>query len=637
MKKNLTRILIFLPVLAVCLLLCLLFGRVLFVFTVPMRDASYDLSFFGDEVAIPEDFQYDQKGWTVFLQEGERTEVMTANGIGGFAGLREPGQTFYFSRILTETLDSPTLRLDVANQSVAVFLNGKLLYTDWPELDNRIGYLTLPMLDFDRTEPLVLSLPLDYQGKELTVAQSTGFGEKQEPEDNFMVWPCSVRLYCGYSYESGLISESFRTAIPAALCYGTGLLLLVVFLWQFCSRKTDWGLLFLALSAFLWCAWQIVTSSFTYAWFGILPVDVAGLSRLLSLTVLLLFLASRLRGKPRFLFGLPAALQGTAVLLGVVADISGRGGSSWYNLAERIGFLWLLGFWVCMGWEWKKGTLFFRFFGPIAAAGLAVFLAVLLAVPTLRREMGNQLFMGAHGYFLWRLMALMMPTAILAALMEWIAGEIARRAETKLLVQQYGLAQSGFENLRRHQEEVMILRHDMEKHLVFLRQSTMDRATAEYLEALIGQQQALSPVVQSRNRTLDIILNAKLGEAAEKGIAVEVIQADAPKSLPLPDTELCALMMNLLDNAIHAACETKKPFLRLDMHQKDDFFVFVCENAAAAGPSEKRAEKGAAPQHGLGLKIIEQIVSRHGNLMEVERLTGSYRVTIALTLVHSLK
>ena len=229
-------------------------------------------------------------------------------------------------------------------------------------------------------------------------------------------------------------------------------------------------------------------------------------------------------------------------------------------------------------------------------------------------------------------MALTMPAAILSALLELVAGEIARRTESRLLSQRYELAQSGFENLRRHQEEVMMLHHDIAKHLTFLRQSTSDKATATYLDELIGQQQDVSPVVQSRNRTLDILLNAKLGEAAEKGIAVEILQADAPESLPLTDAELCALMMNLLDNAIRAASLSEKPFLRLDLHQKDGFFVFVCENADTADAVEKRVKKKTVPQHGLGLKIIEQIVKRHGDLMEAERLSGSYRVTIAILL-----
>ncbi|MEI3219966.1 MAG: GHKL domain-containing protein [Lachnoclostridium sp.] len=98
-------------------------------------------------------------------------------------------------------------------------------------------------------------------------------------------------------------------------------------------------------------------------------------------------------------------------------------------------------------------------------------------------------------------------------------------------------------------------------------------------------------MVQSRNRTLDILLNAKLGEAAEKGIAVEILQADAPESLPLTDAELCALMMNLLDNAIRAASLWKNRSSVWILHQKDGFFVFVCENADTADAVEKRVKK----------------------------------------------
>lgn len=633
MKKKMSRTLFHLFALGICLALCLLFGCVLFVYTVPMQDASFDLSLMWEGEAPPEDWQYDQKGWTVFTQEEEQQTILTADGMGGFTGLQKPGQTFYFSRTLSETLDSPTLWLDASNRGMAVFLDGELLYTNCPELDNRIGYLTLPMLDWDRIEYIVLSLPPDYHGKTLTVAQATRLGERQEPEADTVVWPCSVQLYCGYSYESGLISESFQTAIPATLCFGAGVLLLSAFLWQLFSGRSDWSPPFLALTTFLWSARQIAMSGFTYHYFGVLPVDVADLSHLCSLTVLLLFLTSRLTGKRRIFFAALTALLGILTLPAAVPDINSRVGFIWQSIPEQIGFYALTGVLVCIGWEWKRKHMFSRFFCPALLAGLAVSTACILAVPTLRREVGQQLVLGAYGYFLWKLMALMMAAAVFAALMEWIMKEINRRAETALLAQQYEIAQSGFENLHRHQEEVMMLRHDMKKHLTFLRQNVSDRGAVQYLDSLIGQQQALSPVVQSRNQALNIILSAKLGEAAAKGIAVEVIQSDAPKSLPLSDTELCALMMNLLDNAIHAAGKTEKPFLRLDMHQKDGFFVFVCENAAVPEPPEKSAEKKDVMQHGLGMKIMEQIMKRHGNLMEVERLSGSCRVTVALPLV----
>lgn len=632
MKKTMSHTLLHVFALGICLALCILFGFVLFVYTVPMQDVSYDLSLMWEGEAPPEDWQYDQKGWTVFTQEEEQQTILTADGMGGFTGLQKPGQTFYFSRMLTEALDSPTLRLDASNHGMAVFLDGELLYTDCPELDNRIGYLTLPMLDWDRIEYIVLSLPPDYHGKTLTVAQATSPGE-QKPQADPFVWPCSAWLYCGYSYESGLIAESFQTAILAALCFGAGVLLLSAFLWQLFSGKSDWSLPFLALTTFLWSAEQIAMSGFTYHYFGSLPVDVARLFRLCSFTVLLLFLTSRLTGKSRIFFAALTALQGILTLPAAMPDINSLVGFWYQSIPEWIGVFGLVGVFACMGWEWKRKHLFSRFFCPVVLAALAVSMTWILAVPALRREVGQQLVLGAHGYFIWRLMGLMMAAAVFAALMEWVMEEITHRAETKVLAQQYEIAQAGFENLRRHQEEVMMLRHDMKKHLTFLRQSISDKGAAQYLDSLIGQQQTLSPVVQSRNQALDIILSAKLGEAAGKGIEVEVVQADAPKSLPLSDAELCALMMNLLDNAIHAAGKTEKPFLRLDMHQKDGFFVFVCENAAMPEPLEKSTEKKTAAQHGLGMKIMEQIITRHGNLMEVERLSGSYRVTVALPLV----
>lgn len=92
---------------------------------------------------------------------------------GGYLGLDYPGQTFYYSRKLTEKLDSPTLQISAVNRSVAVFLDDTMLYTDCPEQDGGIGELELPMLEFDRMEPVTVSLPPDYLGHTLTIAQAS--------------------------------------------------------------------------------------------------------------------------------------------------------------------------------------------------------------------------------------------------------------------------------------------------------------------------------------------------------------------------------------------------------------------------------------------------------------------------------
>lgn len=125
-EKTMPRTLFHMSALVTCLALCLIF-----VYTIPLfKDASYNLSLNWEGAAMPENWQYNQKGWTVFTQEAEQKTLLAADGFSGFTGLQKLGQTFYFSRTLTEALDNPTLRLDTANCSMAVFWDGELLYTD---------------------------------------------------------------------------------------------------------------------------------------------------------------------------------------------------------------------------------------------------------------------------------------------------------------------------------------------------------------------------------------------------------------------------------------------------------------------------------------------------------------------------
>ena len=118
-------------------------------------------------------------GWTVFTQEGEERTWLEPTGDGSFAPLQYPAQTFYYSRQLAESLPAPMLEIQALNRSIAVFLDDELIYTDFPEMENKVGAMQLPMQPEDRTESLRISLPPDYNGKTLTIAQSTPGLEKQ--------------------------------------------------------------------------------------------------------------------------------------------------------------------------------------------------------------------------------------------------------------------------------------------------------------------------------------------------------------------------------------------------------------------------------------------------------------------------
>ena len=581
----------------VSLMLVLLFGDVLTAYYRPMEDKAYNLSI-GD--------------W-----EGEAVTELVPDGFGGFSGLSEPGQTFYFSRVIEEDLDSPTLYLDVADRTFAVFLDGTLLYTDCPELDNRVGHLRLPTLEWYRTDPLVVTLPLDCAGKTLTVAQSTptildGSGEK--------VWPCSVKLYCGYAYESALISKSFRAAVPAALAYAAGIALLALFLWQAFQGRLDPGTLCGALAAFSYLSSRIADTGFIHLYF---TVDLGHVFQDLTLLMLLVMVLCKLSGWRRALLAAVTALLGGLSLVKIVLmareniSVSVMTDFAWLGIAGLL-LAQVLGF-----WEWNRGRWFFRLFCPLALAGTALYvIPAMICMDPARR---------AATAFLWLQKGVSLPAAFLSAVVEWGHAEMSRRTEERLLAQRGALAQSSYEAMRRQHEEVMMIRHDMMKHFQLLRRTTSDERTAEYLDELMGQNEKIRPVVQSGNEMLDIILNSKLNAAADAGIAVELVRVQAPAALPLTDTELCSLVMNLLDNALEAAAApgVERPYIKLDLCVRGHFFLFSCENSTRM----EHARREAAPGHGLGLKIIEQIAARYDSLLETERRAGTYIVKLAIPLI----
>jgi len=623
---------------ALALVTGLSLAALLFAYARPVKSSIYNLSPDWEGEAAPDGWTYDQKGWKVFTQKAETMTMLSPDGYGGFTGLDYPGQTFYFSRTLSEALDSPTLRLEAVNQTLAVFLDGDLLYTDCPELDNRIGYLELPMLERDRPDALMVSLPEDYQRKTMTIAQSTSprGGEKAEPDGT--VWPCPVTLCCSYAYENSLITESFQTAIFGVFVFLPGLALLAVFLRQILRGEGDWSLFCAVVTIFFLLSSKISSASFFYRYFGILPVDPTTLCRDLSLTALLIFLSSRMAGRwQRVVCQAFTLLQGMSILGDTALQLTGNLSLGSVEAKQLIGLAALFAALLCGVPEARRGSRFFRWLCSLVAGGAGLWFFVMLVSPLQRAAVLKQLSLMAFGYFGWRLTNLTLAAALALAAAQAVRDELDRRIEARALTERQKLAQESYEAMRQQNEQIMMLRHDMVKHYHSLRQLTGEAAVAAYLDELIGQNEKICPVIQSGNQMVDIILTSKLNAADAAGIRVEVVRMNSPETLPLSDAELCSVLMNILDNAISAAAAAggKDPYIRLDLHVKGDFFVISCKNSATREWMDGATGKKNTPGHGLGQKIVRQIVHRRGGLMETEAGTDGYKALLAFPLAQA--
>lgn len=109
----------------------------------------------------------------------------------------------------------------------------------------------------------------------------------------------------------------------------------------------------------------------------------------------------------------------------------------------------------------------------------------------------------------------------------------------------------------------------------------------------------------------------------------------ARRDVYVRDAELCAVVMNIMDNALEAAAApgVARQYIKLDLHIRNSFLAFICET----GATPDWVRKKTAPERGLGLKVIRQIVERHGNLSQTEYGDGCYRVTVARPFHQPLK
>ena len=618
----------------IALLMALLCASFLMIYVSPMKDVSLDLSLVSREDSLvinPEEF--DSKGWTVYTQEGDIRTELEPDGFGGYSGL-ELGQTFYLSRVMEEDLDSPTLQLDTLEWQFSVWLDDTLIYTDCPELDNRIGHVTLPMSQWLREDPITISLPADYQGKTLTIAQS--FPEWSET-GSVTAWPAPVRLYCGYAYESGLISETFQTALISTAAFLLVLILLAGFI-----LSRDWSILCLAVVAFHWMASELIGTSFYSRYFITNTNMQEATLPLISTLGLLCFLALR-GGSHRKLLWIPVAGYALSVVANSLSLALFPTFNSIYSpfvfltngLPLWLAFIGLVMVMVMGTLWWRKENWFYRVFIPLAFAGIAVSWAVRIFFVHkgfVLEQIALNLRNGQIHYVYTHTLSGVTIAALVTAVIEAVRAELNHRAEQHLMEQRKELTMSSYENLRRQHEEVMMIRHDMLRHFHTLHDMGGDEKRTAYLSELIGQNQKIRPVVESGNEMLDIILNGKLGAAVDAGIRVEVPRVEAPARLRLSDPDLCALVMNIVDNAVSAASNTESPYVKLRIHEKAGYLALLCENSFDPQTAKEETKKETVPKHGLGLKIIRNLVEKYEGVILEEATNSAFTVEIVIPL-----
>ena len=105
-----------------------------------------------------------------------------------------------------------------------------------------------------------------------------------------------------------------------------------------------------------------------------------------------------------------------------------------------------------------------------------------------------------------------------------------------------------------------------------------------YLETLSSKPELNCVSGYTVHPAVDAVLTAMLARGEEAGVRAEV-RVDLPSELPIPSSDLCPLLMNLLENALEAnekAPEGADKWLRVTMHIRGEYLYVGVENARFA-------------------------------------------------------
>ncbi|MEG1683963.1 MAG: ATP-binding protein, partial [Oscillospiraceae bacterium] len=202
--------------------------------------------------------------------------------------------------------------------------------------------------------------------------------------------------------------------------------------------------------------------------------------------------------------------------------------------------------------------------------------------------------------------------------------------EKNMLDLQMETAKGQLETLRCSQEQAVIYRHDMRHHLSmldsFARQGELGQIT-EYLAHAQQELTAITPLHFCENETVSLLLSAFTGKAKKRGIHLSV-KADLPKELNIPDIELCSVLSNGLENAIHAVSKLEDSTLRkifVTCSVSRNMLLLEIENAYT-GEVKMEDETPTSTEigHGYGCKSMRSIAEKRNGFCTFAAAEGIF-------------
>ena len=225
---------------------------------------------------------------------------------------------------------------------------------------------------------------------------------------------------------------------------------------------------------------------------------------------------------------------------------------------------------------------------------------------------------------------------LLYALFYLMASSLNRNDRLRRENQLLSMQQARYDNLRTSIEQTRHARHDMRHHLHILQSFAAQEkweSLTEYLEKMQGSIPDMT-LCLCQNTAVDSVAGYFAGLYREYDIPL-TFKLDLPALLPVPETDLCSVLSNLLENAMEAGLRTdpKRRQTTVQAHSHSGHMILLStENAYDGKVREKDGIflSSKRPGEGVGLQAVRHTAEKNGGYIRFHYGDGIFAVNVIL-------
>lgn len=189
--------------------------------------------------------------------------------------------------------------------------------------------------------------------------------------------------------------------------------------------------------------------------------------------------------------------------------------------------------------------------------------------------------------------------------------------------------------LRASEEQTAIYRHDLRHHLAMIEEllsADHSEKAEDYIHKTANELESIAPIRYCENETVNLLLGSFAHKAKQQQTNLH-IRASLPLDIRLPDTELCALLSNGLENALSAVRTLEEGHVDVFCGVRQNNLLIEIRNPYTGDiPFHNGLPQPSDGQPHYGCLSIQRIAQRRKGMCTFETENGQFILRIAVPL-----